>query len=90
MKKQWLLVVVALLAGFLLGLVACADTPEADAQSRVSDFVIVGQRYWARCSGGGTYSFTVSEIVNDSWVAADTEYGSGWLNISQLVFVRRG
>lgn len=86
--RQWILVALALLAGFALGTVACEDTPPTGADSRVSDFLRVGQSYRAWASDGDYYSFTVSQIVNDSWIVASTGYGSGWLNVSQLVFVR--
>jgi len=87
MKGQWLLVAIALLAGFVLGAVACDETPQAGADSRVSDFLRVGQHYMAIGSDANYYELAVSEIVNDSWIVASTEYGDGWLNVNQLVYI---
>jgi hypothetical protein len=88
MNRQCLLVAVVLLIGVIVGAVACQETPEASADSRVSDFLEVGKWYNAAGSDGDWYSFTVSRIINDSWILAHTEYADLWLNVSQLVAIQ--
>jgi hypothetical protein len=75
MSRQCLLVAAVFLVGVILGAVACQETPQASADSRVSDFLQVGQWYAAADSDGNPYYFEVSQIINDSWILAQTEYG---------------
>jgi len=90
MSREWLLVAIALLAGFILGAVACDETPEAGADSPASDFLTVGGSYYAYSSAGNYHKFTVLEILNDKWVLVDSDYPRGniWLNTGQLVWAQ--
>lgn len=88
MSRRWLLVVVVFLAGVIAGAVACQDTPQAGAESRVSDFLQAGRSYGGLTPGTGILSFTVTQIINDSWILAHTEYGDVWLNVGELLFVQ--
>jgi len=93
MKKEWLLVAIALVAGFIMGAVACEETPEAGANSPASDFLEVGGVYLAYCSGREYHHFEILAIVNDKWILVDEyEYyrGKKWLNTGQLVWVISG
>ena len=88
MNRRCLLLAVVFLVGVIAGAVACQETPDVSADSRVSDFLKVGKWYNAAGSDGDFYSFQVSQIINDSWILAQTEtYGDAWLNVNQFVAV---
>lgn len=87
MSKRAILVVVVFLIGVIAGAVACQETPQANADSRASDFLQVGKYYSAGGSDGEPYYFSVEEIVNDSWIVYSTDHSSGWLNVNELVYI---
>lgn len=88
MSRQCLLLAVVFLVGVIAGAVACEETPQAGADSRVSDFLKVGTWYNASGSDGDYYSFSVKQVINDSWIRASTEYVDMWLNVNQLVVIQ--
>lgn len=68
---------------------AGGPTPPAGADSPVSDFLEVGDFYYAISSSGSYYWFQVLEIVNDKWILVDAPetYGTIWLNTGQLLHI---